>query len=59
MRKTAEQSGPLMRRVRTEGRDHIFPADAKLAEPFPVHASDEEQKAWIEMEMSKPLGGAW
>lgn len=55
----SEQAGPLMKRVRIEGRDHILPADATLAEPFPVYASDEEQKAWIEKEMSKPLGGTW
>ncbi|WP_320196274.1 hypothetical protein RMR10_004385 [Agrobacterium rosae] len=59
MAKNPEQAGPLMKRVRIEGRDHILPADAKLAEPFPAHASEEEQKAWVEKEMSKPLGGAW
>lgn len=53
------QAGPLMRRVTVDGADHLMPADAKLAEPYPTDGMEEEQQAWLEKNMDEPLGGTW
>ncbi|AXV15075.1 hypothetical protein CYG48_04800 [Neorhizobium sp. SOG26] len=53
------QAGPLMKRVTIDGKEHILPSDAKLAEPFPANGTEEEQRAWIKKNMDEPLGGTW
>ena len=59
MANTERQAGPLMKRVKIDGHDHIVPADAKIAQPYPADGSPEEQQAWIRKNMDEPLGGTW
>lgn len=59
MAESDRQAGPLMKRVKVDGHDHIMPADAKIAEPYPADGPLEQQQAWIKKNLAEPLGGTW
>lgn len=50
----ATQAGPLMKRVKIQGKDILLPADAVLEKSYPADGTEEEKQAWLNMQKDCP-----